>query len=125
MKYPAHIWRRIILSGTIFWASILAVSHYIRLEQSDTLRILLALAPVIPGIFFVVFIGAAINRLDEMQRKIQVEALSISFAGTALVALSYGLLGLAGVKQANWIFVPLVMAFFWLAGKLWTMGRYR
>ncbi len=89
------------------------------------MRILLSLAPVIPGIFFVVSIGAAINRLDEMQREIQVEALAISFAGTALVAFSYSLLGLAGVRQANWIFVPLVMVVFWLVGKLWTMWRYR
>ena len=125
MKYPPSLIRRMLLWGTIFWATSVAVFHFMRIDQNNTLRILLSLAPIVPGTFFVVSIGTAIARLDEMQRKIQVESLAISFAGTALVALSYGLLGFAGVKQANWLFVPLVMVLFWLVGKLWTMGRYR
>ena len=125
MRIPPRLVRQVVLSGIIFWLVSVAAFHYIRLVQSDVLRILIALAPAIPGVFFVITIGVAISRLDEMQRRIQIEALAISFAGTALVSLCYGLLGQAGFRQANWVFVLLVMVFFWGVGKLWTLRRYR
>ena len=60
-----------------------------------------------------------------MQRRIQAEPLAIGFGTTALVTMTVGLSGLAGTRQPNWMTVPALMSFAWLAGKLWTQWKYR
>ena len=64
-------------------------------------------------------------RLDELQRRIQVEAIAIGFAITALITLSYGLLGLVDIPQPNLLYVSFIMVVSWGLGKLWTMWKYR
>jgi hypothetical protein len=39
----------------------------------------------------------AIASLDELQRRIQTEAIAIAYAGTAIVCGGYGVLGTAGL----------------------------
>jgi hypothetical protein len=125
MKYPPHIVRRLILSAILYFAVLSVALVLLRDEPAGNLSILLAVAPSIPGLFFVFTIGAAIASLDELQRRIQVEAIAIGFAITAIITLSYGLLGLADVPQPNLLYVSLIMVFSWGIGKLWTMWKYR
>jgi len=64
--------------------------------------------------------------LDELQRRIQTEAIAIGFAGTVFACGGYGLLGLAGIAPTlNWNWVVFVMVFMWFLGKMWTLWRYR
>ena len=90
------------------------------------IAILAALLPIAAWAFLVVTLGMAIASLDELQRRIQTEAIAIGFAGTVIVCGGYGLLGLAGNLPAlNWGLVLFVMVFMWFIGKMWTMWRYR
>ena len=66
-----------------------------------------------------------IASLDELQRRIQTEAIAIGFAGTAIVVGGYALLQFAGYAQVNVGVVILIMSLMWLVGKLWTLWRYR
>ncbi len=125
MKYPPYIVRRLIISAVLYFSVLLIALALLRDEPARSLSVLLAVAPSIPGLFFVYTIGTAIASLDELQRRIQVEAIAIGFAITAIVTLSYGLLGLADVPQPNLLFVSLIMVFSWGIGKLWTMWKYR
>ena len=94
-------------------------------EIGQEYQLLIALAPTIPGILLAVSIGSAIAQLDELQRRIQLEAIGIAFGGSIIASLSYALLVLAGFPQVSWMFVPLIMMMLWLVGKLWTMWKYR
>ncbi len=73
----------------------------------------------------VISIGIAIASLDELQRRIQTEAIAIGFAGTAIFVGGYALFQFAGLSEVNVGLVLFAMSGFWLAGKLRTLWRYR
>ena len=117
-----------------FGAMILGLCTYVgmlglsqRLLAGDTagegMQILLSLAPMLPAIFLCVVIIRMIRRMDEMQRKLQVEALALAFAGTALLTFGYGFLEGVGLPRLSMFAVWPVMAGLWVVGVL--VGRFR
>lgn len=117
-----------------FGAMILGLCAYVgmlglsqRLLAGETagegMQILLSLAPMLPAIFLCVVIIRMIRRMDEMQRKLQVEALALAFAGTALLTFGYGFLEGAGLPRLSMFAVWPVMAGLWVVGVL--VGRFR
>jgi hypothetical protein len=125
MEYPPEVVTRLVLSGVVFLIVMLGAIYYLEDETRDTYRMVIALAPAIPGFIFFLFMADAISRLDELQRRIQVEAIAIGFGISLLVSMVYGLLGVAGLPQVSWLYVPVVMVFSWLIGKLWIRWKYR
>ena len=125
MEYPAYIMRRMLISGILFMAILLAAIWMLNNRIGQEYQFLIALAPTIPGILLALSIGSAIAQLDELQRRIQLEAIGIAFGGSIIASLTYALLVLAGFPQVSWMFVPLILMMFWLVGKLWTMWKYR
>lgn len=117
-----------------FGAMILGLCAYVgmlglsqRLLAGETagegMQILLSLAPMLPAIFLCVVIIRMIRRMDEMQRKLQVEALALAFAGTALLTFGYGFLEGVGLPRLSMFAVWPVMAGLWVVGVL--VGRFR
>lgn len=86
-------------------------------------QIPIALVPAIPGIFAALAISREIGRLDELERRIQLEALA--FAATAIVALSIGLLENAGIEQINGTFYVPIMIGLWGVGLVLASRRFR
>jgi hypothetical protein len=120
-----YLIRRMLLIGSLFL--LMAFGYTLLLDRglTRTQLILAALVPTAAATTFVITIGTAIASLDELQRRVQTEAIAIGFAGTAIFCVGYALLGLAGVPAMNWGLVIIVMTFMWLLGKLWTLWRYR
>jgi uncharacterized membrane protein (DUF485 family) len=87
-------------------------------------RFVVALLPIAPGIIIALGVVRAIFQLDELERKILLQGMAVSFACTFVMVLSLGLLGYAGAPQLNGIYIALVMALLWLVGKLWMTRRY-
>jgi hypothetical protein len=125
MEYPREVVLRLVLSGVVFLFVLLVAIYLLENEPRDTFSMVIAFAPAIPGLFFFVFMADAISRLDELQRRIQVEAIAIGFGISLLLTMVYGLLGLAGLPQASWLYVSFIMIFSWLVGKLWIRWKYR
>lgn len=125
MRYPPFIIRRLLLAGAAFILGIFAYSYLLELELDGTERALSALVAILPSILLIYAIGSAIGSLDELQRRIQTEAIAVAYAGTALFIVVFVLLGFAGVPNPNWYWLVLVMPVMWLFGKLWTMWKYR
>jgi hypothetical protein len=125
MRYSAGVSTRMAIAIILDVGVISASMLLLDVVRQPWQQYLVAALPVLPTIYLALTLGNAIGSLDELQRRIQTESISIGFAGTFVVATLLGFLGLAGLPQLNWIYVPLVMAFCWLFGKLWTMWRYR
>ncbi len=87
--------------------------------------IAITLAPMVPAIFLCWSIIGVIRRLDELQRRLQLEAFALAFAGTALITFSYGFLENAGFPRLSAFAVWPVMCGLWLAGVLFGRLRYR
>ncbi len=125
MQYPAHVIRKIVLSGMLFILVLLGSQWLLNEDINQTYQTLVALAPALPAVWLAYTIGSAIAQLDELQRRIQLEAIGIGFGGSVVATLIYALLVQVGVPQISWMFVPLLMLLFWAIGKLWTMWKYR
>jgi len=126
MRYPMYLIRRTLLAAGFCVLAGMGYAILVDRGWTGTRAILATLLPIAAWAFLVVTLGMAIASLDELQRRIQTEAIAIGFAGTVIVCGGYGLLGLAGNLPAlNWGLVLFVMVFMWFIGKMWTMWRYR
>jgi hypothetical protein len=125
MRYPMFMIRRMLLGGSLAMLTAFAYTFLLDRGLSRTQLILAALVPIAGIAVCIISLATAIASLDELQRRIQTEAIAIGFAGTAIFCLGYALLGLAGVPSLNWGWVVLVMVVMWLVGKILTMWRYR
>ena len=126
MRFPMYMIRRMLLAAAFTMLAGLVYAILLDRGWTGTPLHLVALIPLAGWVVLVVFIGAAISSLDELQRRIQTEAIAIGFAGTAIVCGGIGLLGIGGLLPSwNWGLVVFVMVFMWFLGKMWTMWRYR
>ncbi len=68
----------------------------------------------------------ALRHLDEMQRRIQLEALAIAFVGAGILCSTYGFLEKALATRLDWVFaIWPAMVLLWIAGMLIAYRRYR
>ncbi len=62
-------------------------------------RVFLALLPVPPMVALALVVIRYLRRLDEMARRIHLEALALAFVGTALLTFTYGFLETTGFPE--------------------------
>ena len=90
--------------------------------------VLLALLPVPFFAAFLWLLIAGVRRADELERRIQLEALAFAFPATVMLLMALGLLQLATELNPNdwsyrhvWAFMPLL----YLGGLVLARRRYR
>jgi hypothetical protein len=88
-------------------------------------RYFVVLLPVAPAGFVVWLFVRALARLDEMQKRIQLQAFGFSLGATALVTFGYGFLEGAGLPHLNWTYLLPLMAVLWALGAAIFTWRYR
>jgi len=125
MQYPPQLVRQLIISGVLYLVSLFGALYLLETDLDQSAQIIIMLISSIPGLWFLISLGRSIASLDELQRRIQLEAIAIGFGISAMVVLTYGLLGIVGVPQVGWIYVPVVMVFGLFFGKMWTLWSYR
>lgn len=117
----------LFMSGLTAYVAVLIVSQrMLAVAGSDsTMATLLAVAPIIPALFICGVVVQVIRNLDEMQRKLQLEALALAFAGTALITFSYGFLEGNGVPKLSMFVVWPLMSTLWFMGVMVGLLRHR
>lgn len=94
--------------------------------RGSTERIALALVQGAATAVVIVVPWRGLRQLDEMLQRIQLEALSIAFVGTAVICSAYGFLENAGLPHVDWGgFIWPVMALLWAIGTVIACRRYR
>lgn len=96
-------------------------------ERGSPPRILIALLQGAATAVAVILPVRSIRVLDELQQRIQLEALAFAFAGTGTLTTAYGFLVSAGVPMRpwNWALVWPLMAVLWAVGVVWASKRYQ
>jgi uncharacterized membrane protein len=112
------------LSMAAYIILLIITTYLLRRFPETPWQIPIALIPVIPGLFATTVIVREISQRDELQRQIQLKALAFAFSGTAITALSIGLLENAGVKQLNGAFYVPIMMGLWGVGQFLAGRRY-
>lgn len=118
---------REFLTAMIAYAVVLLVSVFLLKHGPSEAwwRIPLALTPIIPILFALRAFLRFFHRIDELQKRIQLEALALSFGATCVVTFGYGVLEYAGFPALNWTWVPTFMMVFWGIGTaIISLRRY-
>jgi hypothetical protein len=88
-------------------------------------KYIVAVLPVIPAGLVIWLTVRALGRLDEVQKRTQMQALGFSMVATGLLTFGYGFLEGVGLPHLNSTFVLPLMALFWGLGSLGLALRYR
>jgi len=128
LKLLSSKWMGII--STVAWILAYFIARGI-LENdqlSEGLRLVVALVPIIPFALFLMSVLAGIRELDELQRRVHLEALAIAFPLTMLLLMSLGLVELITPLPPDdwsyrhvWQFLPV----FYFLGLAFTWRRYQ
>ena len=106
-------------------ALVSASSLLAHMPGSSPWRGIVALLPMIPACAAMWAILRQLRRADELQRRSQLEALALAFAGTALVTFGYGFLENVGYPRLSMFTVWPLMGAFWIVGTFISDRRYR
>lgn len=88
-------------------------------------RVPVALLPVVPAVFAVAAFVRYLGRTDELQRRIQLEGLGLSFGVTAILTFAYGFLENVGFPPISLLWVLPLMVALWGIGTGLAARRYR
>ena len=87
-------------------------------NSSEGWRYWFALLPAVPAGVIVWLVVRELGRLDEVQKRVQMQAIGFSLAATSLTTFGYGFLEGAGLPALSSILVlPLIVAF-------WGIGLF-
>lgn len=117
--------RYLVLPVSAFFGFQILVIALLRLFPDSSWSWLVALLPILPGFWIAVRLVEILGLLDELERKIIQEGAVIGFAGTLMLAVSFGLLQFAGISMLNGQTFVQAMIVFWLFGTLWSGRKYR
>ncbi|MCI0393770.1 MAG: hypothetical protein L0332_24450 [Chloroflexi bacterium] len=81
-----------LAASILFVLSFIAARGFVEIEMSPALTVAVALLPVLPFILWVLALIRKIGELDELQRRIHLEALVIAYPLTMLLLMTLGLL---------------------------------
>lgn len=118
-----------IISG-IIWVLVYLLARWLLDNQQlgEGLRVVVALMPIVPFSFFLILMLAGIRQMDELHRKVHLEALAIAYPLAMLLLMLLGLLELVIPLSTEgwsyrevWQFLPL----FYFVGLAFTWRRYQ
>ena len=117
---------RPLLIPLIIYVGLLAISFgWLDKNPNSPWGTTIALLPILPAIFIAFGILRAISKLDEMERRVLLEAAAFSFIGTFLLLTSIGLLEQVNFPQPNGIYISALMALLLVVGKFWAQKKYK
>jgi hypothetical protein len=88
-------------------------------------RFLIALLPVIPVIFLILAFMRYLAGFDELQQRIQLQAIGFAAGTTSLLTFAYGFLELVGFPQFSTFFIFPMMVMLWGLGLAYFSRRYQ
>ena len=118
----------------VIWALVFAISFPISvfyLSKYNVQTPLALLIIVVNAILFVVFTAKqlqSIKSLDEVQIRIQLEAVSIAFILSLLVIMTFGMLGLVKAlkfEEIDSLYIFAMLFLFYILGLIISTRRYR
>ncbi len=108
------------------YSVVLVMSLTFLRENPDTpWRTPVTVAPVIPVVFMMLAMIRRVMSLDELHRRICLEAVIISFLATMMFCITYGFLENVGFPPFNTMFVGFGMALFYAIAQLLVQWKYR
>ena len=119
-QYTMRFW----LAMAAYVAIVIPVSNAAA-HTTGSLRIALALTPLIPIAVLFISCVVMIRSIDELERQIHVEALAIAAGITALLSVTYGFLEVARFPRPSAWFTYGVLMAAWAIATPFVSRRYK
>ena len=87
-------------------------------------RFVLALLPLIPVLFLITGFIRYLSGIDELQQRIQLQAIGLAAGTTGLLTFAYGFLELEGFPSLSTFFIFPLMIMLWGLGLAFFSRRY-
>lgn len=108
------------------YVAIVSVTMWLlRGHQHTPLGYCIAILPVIPAAWTLWAFMRMFRRLDELQRRIQLEAVAFSFLATCLITLTWAFQENAGLPRFDVSFVAPLLVLLWGLGLATARRRYQ
>lgn len=118
--YTVRFWIAMATYVVTIWPISSAVEY-----ATGPWKIVLALTPLVPIAAILIFAIQRFMAIDELERQIQIEAMAIAAAITALLSITYGFLEIAHLPRPSaWFTYGLVM-FSWALATPFVARRYK
>lgn len=121
-RYLLELGGALLLYAAMLFGSIYALQHGM---EATPWRDALALSPMLACVLALWAILRQLRRLDELQRRVQLEALGFAFAGTAFLSFGYGFLEGVGYPRLSMFVIWPLMGALWMIGLQLAVRRYR
>ncbi|MEZ5278404.1 MAG: hypothetical protein R3F07_18625 [Opitutaceae bacterium] len=89
------------------------------------LRTLIALLPMLPVVWVGIIILRFIRSLDELQQKIQLEAVVFAAVTTGLLTGAYGFLEGVGYPELDTVWILPMLMVLWVGGQVLARRRFQ
>jgi hypothetical protein len=118
--------RRMIMAAVAYTALILATRVLLRGDLAESpLAPIIALLPILPVLFGVFALMSFVRNIDELQQKIQLEAMAFSLGVTGLITFALGLVEGTGIAPLGMVWVLPMMTALWGIGLAIATRRYQ
>jgi hypothetical protein len=120
-RYAIEFSISMVAYAVVLIISIKTIEHGL----SPALKLVFALLPLIPIAFVFAAIVRYMSSIDELQRRIQIESLSLAAGITALLAITYGFLETVGLPHLSAWYTYAAVMVAWLIAQPFVARRYR
>ncbi len=125
MEPAAKRYLREFLSAMLLYVvAVVGTSWLLEQLGASPWRWLIAVVPVLPIAFALVAFLRYLNRMDELQQRIQLNAIGFAAGATGMVTLTLGFLEDAGVPCLSWVWIFPMLIVFWGAATFVISRRY-
>jgi hypothetical protein len=108
-----------------YLATVALSARLLRGHEHTPLGYGIAFLPVIPAIFAMLGFMRLFRSLDELQRRIQLEAVAFSFIATCLITITWAFQQPAGLPRFDVIYVAPLLILLWSLGVAMARRRYQ
>ncbi len=125
IEYSREVARRLIFSVFLFLAPFSLFIYFLKVGTTPAIEILFISATSMAFLFFIYTVGFVISQLDDLLRKIILEAIALGFGLSLFFFLTLGLLSLAFPIPSNWLIAVIIMGASMLIGRFVVAVKYR
>jgi hypothetical protein len=126
MNQAAKRYAREFVTAMIAYVIVIIISRLVLNNIGDSpWRFAVTLLPVFPVLFLVTGFTRFLSGIDELQQRIQLQAIGFSAGTTGLLTFAYGFLELVGFPHFPLFFVFPMMIILWGIGLSYFSRRYQ
>lgn len=125
IEYSRDVARRIIISGVLFLVPFSLFIYLLITGAPQSLQLLFLIATSLAGFYLIYSVGIVIFQLDDLLKKVLLEAIAVGFGLSLFFFLTLGLISLVYPIPSHWLVAFIIMLISMLIARFAVAVKYR